>query len=132
MTSRRGFIKSFSAYAAVASTLSFLSRFAQAAELKLIDITGTKRKDPDNEACVKLLKPLGYVEDLAAALKSKQVTNKKDIPGVGGKIWKPAEQTCDTCSLYKEKRGPTESNCLISPKCLVHAKGSCNTWAPKA
>ena len=97
-----------------------------ASELKLIDMSGKKRKDKVNQTAVKQAQGIGYVEDLEAALKAKKV-KKTDQPG-----FKASEQTCLTCQFYKETEKGVAGTCTLIPKVLVHSEGSCNTWVRKA
>jgi hypothetical protein len=121
-TSRRNFFKQMITYTAVGVAVQTLARQAKAAALKLIDM---KSKSP----IVDTAKGIGYVENLAAALKAKSTTKTERV--VGTKKFAPADQTCDTCMFFDmQKKG--EDTCTLLPGVLVHKKGSCNSWAPKA
>lgn len=134
---RRNFFKQVFFYtSAGALTHLFINSDAFAAEPLLIDITGKKRTDPDNVASVATAKSIGYVEDLEKAIKDPAGT-KKAMPNFTAKTDKPgfkaAQQTCDTCMFYNyKKETPAKPTCTLLPKCLVHAKGSCNSWTAKA
>ncbi len=136
-SNRRQFFKQVFVYtSAGALTHLLVNSEAFAAEPMLIDITGKKRTDADNKACVSTAKSIGYVEDLDAAIKNPAAA-KKDSPSYMAKTDKPghkaATQTCDSCIFFNyKKETPVKPTCTLLPKCLVHAKGSCNSWAPKA
>lgn len=129
---RREFFKKVFFYTSAGAIVHVLARGhrAQAAELKLIDMTGKKRTDEDNKKCVGVAGGLNYVDDLGKALKDKKIT-KEDKPGANNKIWKTTEQNCSTCAFYTVE-GKGTGKCTLIPGCLVAEKGSCNTWAPKA
>ncbi|OFZ11897.1 MAG: hypothetical protein A2Z20_03090 [Bdellovibrionales bacterium RBG_16_40_8] len=132
-TGRRDFFKKIFFYTSAGVLVHAFARTrAFAAELSLIDMTEKKRTDPANKQCVAGAKGIGYVEDLDKALKDKKI-NLTDKPGAAGKIWKVAEQTCENCGLYNfKKETPPKDTCALIPACLVHKKGSCNSWNPKA
>ena len=132
-SNRREFFKKIFFYTSAGMLVHALVRAkAFAGELKLIDMSGKKRTDSDNKQCVATAKGINYVEDLNKALKEKKIT-KKDMPGVGGKTWKAADQTCINCGLYNfKKENPPKATCALIPACLIHEKGSCNSWNPKA
>ncbi len=112
---------------------AFAKSIAWAAEMAVIDMTGKKRKDADNTESVNVAKSLGYVPNLAAALKAKKI-DKTDKPGTtAGKIWKPTEQVCENCQFFNfKKETPAKPTCMLLQKVYVETKGSCNSWAPKA
>lgn len=128
---RREFFKKAFFYTSAGVLVQTFARYAHsaAAELKLIDITGKKRTDADNKESLGMAQGLGYVEDLKKALAEKKTT--KTDRTAGAKTWKAAEQTCDTCMFYDYKK-EGKPTCQLLPKVLVHAKGSCNSWQPKA
>jgi High potential iron-sulfur protein len=134
-SSRREFFKKVFFYTSAGALIQIFAKnlsFAAASALSLIDMTGKVRTDADNKECVGVAKGIGYVEDVSKALAAK-TTTKADRTGSGGKVFKPADQTCDTCMFYNYKKAtPPEATCQLLPKCLVHAKGSCNSWSPKA
>lgn len=131
---RRDFFKKLFFFTSAGAIVHLMSKSfsAYAAEATLIDMSGKKRTDADNKACVATANGIGYVEDLDKALKAKKIT-KADKPGANNKIWKPNEQTCKNCSFYNyKKETPEKPTCMLIPQCLVHEKGSCNSWNPKA
>lgn len=120
--SRREFFKKMALYTAAGALMQSIAQSVKAAGLKLIDM---KAKSP----VVDTAKSIGYVENLAASIKSKAVT--KTDKTVGAKSFKAADQTCDTCMFFDmQKKG--EDTCTLLTGVLVHKKGSCNSWAPKA
>jgi hypothetical protein len=132
--SRREFFKKVFFYTSAGALVHVLAKSysAEAAEPKLIDMTEKMRKDSDNKTCIGIATGLGYVEDLDKALKDKKIV-KADKPGANNKVWKPTEQTCENCMFYNfKKESPAKSTCQLIPSCLIHKKGSCNTWTPKA
>jgi hypothetical protein len=137
LTTRRNFFKQVFFYtSAGALTHLLMNSEAFAAGPMLIDMTGLKRKDPENKACVTTAKGIGYVEDLAKAIKDPAAA-KKMSPNFAVTTDKPghkaATQLCDTCMFYNfKKETPAKPTCMLLPACFVHAKGSCNSWAKKA
>ncbi len=134
ISARREFFKKIIFYTSAGVVVQALARSVTwaAEELGLIDMTKAKRKDAANEESVKIAAGIGYVSNLDAALKAKKAT-KADKPGAAGKVWKAGEQTCDNCALFNmTKATPVKATCALLPKVLVDAKGSCNSWAPKA
>lgn len=133
-TARREFFKKVLFYTSAGVVAQAFARTISwaADELKVIDMTKTKRKDPANEESVKTAVALGYVSDLSAAIKAKKVT-KTDRPGAAGKVVKAADQTCENCMFFNyKKETPAKATCQLLQKVLVDAKGSCNSWSPKA
>lgn len=131
---RREFFKKVLFYTSAGVVVQALAKSVTwaAEELALIDMTKTKRKDAANEESVKSAISNGYVANLDAAIKAKKVT-KADKPGAAGKVWKADEQTCENCALFNmAKATPPKATCALFPKVLVDAKGSCNSWSPKA
>ena len=122
-THRRQFVKFALVGVFANAILQSFSSYAKAAKLLLIDMSAKKRKDETNQGCVKSAKGLGYVEDLAKALKSKET--KKKVIGT----WKVEDQTCENCQLFDYKKDGQDT-CMVLPKSLVHKKGSCNSWVP--
>lgn len=125
---RREFMKSVVLGSVSAGLLGSIFHATRAFALELIDISG-KRKDAANTAALKTATALNYVENLEAALKQKKI--KKEDRKVGEKTVKASEQTCDTCQFYKSTKEGA-GTCTLIPGVLVHAKGSCNSWVPKA
>ncbi|MCB0351015.1 MAG: high-potential iron-sulfur protein [Bdellovibrionales bacterium] len=136
VTTRRNFFKQVFFYtSAGALTHLLVNSEAFAAEPMLIDMTGLKRKDAANKGCVTTAKSIGYVEDLAAAIKDPAAAKKASpsyMPHTDKAGHKAATQTCDTCMFYNYKKAtPAQPTCMLIPACLVHAKGTCNSWAAK-
>lgn len=132
LSSRRGFLKMGALLpfaAAFGAQVLGLMQKAYAEGLKLVDMTKTKRKDPENDAAVAVLLGMGYVED---GTKGKRT----DKPHPGGGVMKAANQFCTNCILnedaYLDKGA--EAKCKVVATALVNSKGYCNTYNvnPKA
>ena len=125
---RRDFFKKmllFTGAGVLAQTLGRTHAFA--ADLLPIDMSGKKRTDADNKACVGVATGLGYTDNLDSSLKAKKIV-KADKPG-----FKANEQICSKCMFYNyKKETPEKPTCQLIAQCLVNPKGSCNSWAPKA
>ncbi len=131
---RREFFKKVLFYTSAGVVVQAFARSISwaADELKVIDMTKQKRKDPANEEMVKIASGLSYVSDLSAALKAKKIT-KTDRQAAAGKIVKAADQVCENCQFFNfKKETPAKATCMLLQKVLVDQKGSCNSWAPKA
>ena len=118
ISNRREFFKKVFIYTSAGAMVQVLARNVAQADLLPIDMTGKKRKDEDNKACVVTATSIGYVDSLDKALKDKKITRQ---PG----------ETCEKCMFYDfQKNG--KPTCQLIQKCLVNPKGSCNSWVKKA
>lgn len=133
MNNRRDFLKNSTVFALTAffgAKLLTWGQSAYAAALSLVDMSKTKRKDPENEAAVGILSGMGYVEDADKAEKAKKLTRvEKDNPA-GGKF--PAKkQHCGNCMLLEDADQNTgkPGKCKLVQTALVHANGYCNTYS---
>ncbi len=131
---RRAFLKvtSISAVAlAFGSQLLALGQRAwAAAALALVDMSKTKRKDPENEKAVGILAGLGYVEDAVAAEKAGKY-KRVDKNHPSGKPMPAAKQFCSNCSFFEDAKVDTKDHAkckLVPVEIQVHSKGICNTY----
>lgn len=127
---RRQFIKSTLLFftSTLAASVAFTER-TYAGAMKLIDLKMKDKKDIANNTAVGMAKSLNYVEDLSQELKKnpKYKSDKTD----GGKKIMASAQDCASCQFYKEV-DKTSGTCVIFPKVLVHAKGSCTSWTARS
>jgi hypothetical protein len=124
-TNRREFFKKVLFYTSAGAAIQiFAKNQLLAADAPLKPVAA----DP---ACQKVAAGLGYVEDLAKALKAHKI-QKKDMPGAGGAVTKAADQRCENCALFNMlKKTPAVPSCALIQNCAVNPKGSCNSFAPK-
>ena len=73
---------------------------------------------------------LGYVNNLAVALKNHKIT--KTAKTANGKTWTPLEQHCGNCMFFGKNQGKKVPSCELLPGCAVSPSGSCNDWQPKS
>lgn len=121
---RRDFLNTLGLSAGAIGFVGTFLKSLPAAAAELLDMTG---KNPKQKGALATAKGLNYVHDLEEALKSGKM--KKTDRKVGDKVFKPSDQTCATCSFYKEPKDGM-GKCTLLPGVLVKGKGSCNSWVP--
>lgn len=132
-SSRRDFFRNLllaGVSGAFAPTL--LATLAEAADPELVDMTGTKRKDPQNTACVAAAKNVKYHDSIAGLdkeYKAGKIGKPNSFKDKAGKEIPFLERTCDKCALFGMAGKP--GTCPLVAGCLVAAKGSCASWSPK-
>lgn len=132
---RRDFLKvsSLTAFAAAVGVQVLAhGKKAWAAALAVVDMSKSKRKDPDNQKAVGILQGLGYVEDADAAEKAKKIT-RTEKPHASGKPMPANKQYCNNCAFFDDAKVDTNENAkckLVPVEILVHSKGYCNTYNP--
>ncbi len=122
MTNRRDFFKQAFAIVGAGAIVQLFTKSNAWAALKPV------MKDAQ---CKAQAAGLGYVDDLALALKQNKI-QKSPIPA-GAKTWKPLDQKCANCMFYGKNQTPSknDNSCQILPGCAVNPKGSCNSWTGK-
>ena len=128
--SRRSLVKAAGLAALATPFLQIINLgklFAQEAK-KLIDITGKKRKDPQNKAAVAIAKGFNYIEN---AKTEKHVGGSEQTSAKGTKF-PAANQFCKNCQYAPEAQKQKDGySCLLIANVLVHNEGWCNKWMPR-
>lgn len=129
--SRRQVLKSTIAIAALApfaGITRWSKAFGQAVEKKLIDMTGKKRKDPENKAAVAIAKGFGYIDNHE---KEKSVGGVDKTSAKGTKF-AVAQQFCHNCQYAPEAQKQKDGYvCLLIANVLVNHNGWCRQWNPR-
>lgn len=110
---------------------SLITEFAQAEDLLPIDMTGKKRKDATNVACVTAAKNLHYhddAKDLEKEFAGGKIGKPNDLKDKAGKFIAVKDRHCDKCALYGISKPGV---CALINGCTVAAAGSCTSWSPK-
>ncbi len=119
MVSRRDFFKKAFLFAGAGAIVQLFGKTNAFAALKPV------LKDPE---CKGTAGGLGYVDNLALALKNKKI--QKSLRKEPTKTWKPLDQKCSNCMFFGQNMGKHDNSCQLIPGCAVNPRGSCNSWTP--
>ncbi len=111
---------------------TLIATLAEAAEPELVDMTGKKRTDPANAACMAAAKNVHYhdnVAELDKEYKAGKMGKPNSFKDKAGKEIPFLERNCAKCALYGMAGKP--GSCPLIAGCLVSPKGACASWSPK-